>query len=123
MPMPADSQAQQSEKSNKISDFLFSSLTEQPVAASQQTGSGQGAGGKYKSKKGEFYNGAVARPVRTVEVGPFIMEFWVEEGEGKEEALKVAKQAGLGSQAEGTRGEGEVKSQIQREKEDREGEL
>ena len=46
---------------------------------------------QYKSQKGKFISGAQTRPVRSVEAGPFVMEFWMEEAVGKEEATKEAE--------------------------------
>ncbi|MCJ1476762.1 hypothetical protein MMC13_005431 [Lambiella insularis] len=46
--------------------------------------------------KGRYRTGQRLRPVRTIEAGPFAMEFWVEEGKDKVEAVRAArKQAEL----------------------------
>jgi len=92
-------------KDSKDSSRLFGSSppasSSQPALGSHPSEntniSGGGSGGReckeYKSQKGKYLPPHTSTtPVRNVEAGPFVMEFWVEEAEGKEEAVREARE-------------------------------
>ena len=64
------------------------------TGGSGKGGSGQGGGSvekhseAYVSQKGKHLGGIRTVPLRSVEAGPFVMEVWVEEGQGKAEAVR-----------------------------------
>ncbi|MCJ1245417.1 hypothetical protein MMC30_002621 [Trapelia coarctata] len=102
-------------KDSKDSSGMFASSPPAPSSQpalrpnpSEDTPSNEaGSGGErkpYNSPKGKYLPPhTTTTPVRNIEAGPFVMEFWVEEAEGKEEAVRAAK-------AEMEEGEGESQS-------------
>ena len=56
------------------------------------TGNAEDPNKPYESQRGKYLGGVKTTPVRSVEAGPFVMEMWVEEGVGKADAVKAAKE-------------------------------
>ena len=65
-----------------------------PNSSSEREAGDGGAGMEkvpYVPQRGRYLGGERTVPVRSVEAGPFVMEVWVEEGIGKEKAVRKAK--------------------------------